>query len=102
MQCWKLFQAKRCIENKLEAVNYHGVISFWKFSRRIKQIEAQRTMLEVADNFNDEYACKKCIRMWYTRMKRDQSMRHKLEVSEVFHRQKNQSFALMILSSMAQ
>jgi hypothetical protein len=102
MQHWQHYQTRRTSERSFEQIDYYAVISFWRFSRRVKQLEAQRSLIEVADNFCDEFICKKYIKLWYRRMKRNQSTRGKLVLSENFYRQKNQSFAFMVLSSISQ
>jgi len=102
MQHWQLFQTSRSFMRITERTNYYAIMSFWKFSRAVKLLETQRSLIGVADKFCDEFSCKKCLKVWYQRAKRSQMMRKKLSMAKTFHRQRNKSFAFLMLSSNSQ
>ena len=98
MQMWRFFQERFYLRNNIDHINYFLIMSFWKFSRRLKQKNLQRSLIEVANGFHDESLCKKFIKKWYQRTKRKQLMHMKFNLSESFHLRKNKSFAFVMLS----
>ena len=101
VQHWKAYYTRRSFDIQFEQVDYYAIISFWKFWRRLKKVQSQRLLLEVACNFFEENKCKKYLNVWHRWMKRNQLMREKMVHSQTYYHQKNTSFALKMLSGIS-